>query len=152
MSFLAFSLGALTLVGGAWILFYNGAILGAVSAAYVLDGVSLFFVAWVGPHGALELPSIVFGGAAGLCLGRALLLPGPLSMGASLRRVLPSVWRMLITTALVLVAAGFVEGSFSQMSAKTVPYSLKIAVAVLLFGGLMFWLFGRRLGPREERR
>ena len=147
VSFLAFSLGALTLVGGAWILFYNGAILGAVSAAYVLDGVSLFFVAWVGPHGALELPAIVFGGAAGLCLGRALLLPGPLSVGASLRRVLPSVWRMLLATVLMLVVAGFVEGSFSQMSAKTVPYSLKITVAGLLFGGLLFWLFGRRLGP-----
>lgn len=150
VSFLAFSLGALTLVGGAWILFYNGVILGAVAAAYVLDGVSLFFVAWVGPHGALELPAIVFGGAAGLALGRALLLPGSLSVGASLRRVLPAVWRMLLATAIVLVAAGLVEGSFSQMSAKTVPYPLKIGVAALLFGGLMFWLFGRRLGPDEE--
>jgi uncharacterized membrane protein SpoIIM required for sporulation len=149
VSFLAFSLGALTLIGGAWILFYNGVILGAVSAAYVLDGVSLFFFAWVGPHGALELPAIVFGGAAGLCLGRALLLPGNLSIGASLRRALPSIWRMLVATALVLIVAGFVEGSFSQMSAKTVPYALKIAVAVLLFGGLVFWLFGQRLGPRE---
>jgi hypothetical protein len=44
-----------------------------------------------------------------------------------------------------------VEGSFSQMSAKTVPYGLKIGVAVLLFGGLVFWLFGRRLGPRQVR-
>jgi uncharacterized membrane protein SpoIIM required for sporulation len=149
VSFLAFSLGALTLVGGAWILFYNGVILGAVAAAYVMDGVSVFFFAWVGPHGALELPAIVFGGAAGLCLGRALLLPGPRSVGASLRRVLPSVWRMLLATALVLVFAGFVEGSFSQMSAKTVPYPLKIGVAVVLFGGLVFWLFGRRLGAEE---
>ncbi len=150
VSFLAFSLGALTLVGGAWILFYNGVIFGAVTAAYVLDGVSLFFFAWVGPHGALELPAIVFGGAAGLCLGRALLLPGAQSVGASLRRALPSVWRMLVATALVLIVAGFVEGSLSQMSAKTVPYSLKITVAVLLFGGLIFWLFGRRLGSEEE--
>jgi uncharacterized membrane protein SpoIIM required for sporulation len=149
VSFLAFSLGALTLVGGAWILFYNGVIVGAVSAAYVLDGVSLFLFAWVGPHGALELPAIVFSGAAGLCLGRALLLPGHLSVGASLRRVLPSVWRMLLAAALVLIVAGFVEGSLSQMSAKTVPYGLKIAVAVLLFGGLVFWLFGRRPGGGE---
>ena len=121
-----------------------------VTAAYVLDGVSLFFFAWVGPHGALELPAIVFGGAAGLCLGRALLLPGPLSVGASLRRAFPSVWRMLLATALVLVFAGFVEGSFSQMSAKTVPYPLKIGVAVVLFGGLVFWLFGRRLHIEGE--
>ena len=58
---------------------------------------------------------------------------------------------MLLATALVLVFAGFVEGSFSQMSAKTVPYPLKIGVAVLLFGGLVFWLFGRRLDTTEGR-
>jgi uncharacterized membrane protein SpoIIM required for sporulation len=145
VSFLAFSLGALTIVGGVWILFYNGVLLGAIAADYLLDGVSLFFLAWVGPHGALELPAIVFGGAAGLRLGRALLLPGPHSTGAALRRAHASVWPMLLATAIVLVAAGLVEGSFSQMSARTIPYPAKIAVASLLFGGLFAWLFGHRL-------
>lgn len=144
VSFLAFSLGALTLAGGVWLLFYNGLLLGAVAAAYLADGVSVFFVAWVGPHGALELPAIVFGGAAGLRLGRALLAPGRLSADAALRQALPSVWRMLVTVALVLVAAGVVEGSLSQMTARTIPYAAKIAVAALLFAGLVGWLFWRR--------
>ena len=146
VSFLAFSLGALTIVLGVWILFYNGVILGAVATMYVLDDVTLFFLAWVGPHGALELPAIIFSGAAGLLAGRALLLPGDLSRGASLRRVLPSVWRMIIGAALTLVVAGLIEGSFSQFSAKTVPYALKIVVAVALFSGLLTYLFLRRLG------
>jgi uncharacterized membrane protein SpoIIM required for sporulation len=148
VSFLAFSLGALTLVLGILILFYNGVILGAVGTLYVLDDVGTFFWAWVGPHGALELPAIVFGGAAGLVVGRALLMPGDLSRGASLRRVLPSVWRMMIGAALTLVLAGIIEGSFSQFSAKTIPYALKIAVALVLFIGLMASLFLRRT---EER-
>ena len=76
VSFLAFALGALTIVGGLVILFYNGAILGAVAGMYWLDGVHGFFFAWVGPHGALEIPAIVFGAAAGLRLGHALWLPG----------------------------------------------------------------------------
>lgn len=145
VAFLAFSLGALTIVLGLLILFYNGVILGAVGTLYVLDGVSVFFVAWVGPHGALELPAIVFGGAAGLVVGRALLMPGQLSRGASLRRVLPSVWRMMIGTALILVLAGIIEGSFSQFSAKTIAYELKILVAAALFLGLLTYLFLRRL-------
>jgi uncharacterized membrane protein SpoIIM required for sporulation len=140
---LTFSLGALTVVGGIWILFYNGVILGAIAAMYLLDGVSVFFFAWVGPHGALELPSIVFAGAAGLLTGRALLMPGDLTRPASVRRVLPSVWRMIIGAALTLILAGIIEGSFSQFSAKTIPYSLKIAVAVALFAGLMTYLFLR---------
>jgi len=144
VSFLAFSLGALTMVLGLVILFYNGVTLGAIAMMYILDDVPLFFFAWVGPHGALELPAIIFGGAAGLLAGRALLMPGQLSRGASLRRVLPSVWRMVIGAALVLVCAGLIEGSFSQFSAKTFPYTLKISVAIVLFAGLMSYLFVRR--------
>ena len=144
VAFLAFSLGALTIIMGLVILFYNGVILGAVATMYVLDDVSVFFFAWVGPHGALELPAIIFGGAAGLVAGRALLMPGDLTRGASLRRVLPSIWRMMIGAALVLVLAGLIEGSFSQFSAKTIPYPIKITVAALLFAGLMSYLFLRR--------
>jgi uncharacterized membrane protein SpoIIM required for sporulation len=146
VSFLAFSLGALTYVGALWLLFYNGVILGAIATLYVLDGVTTFFVAWVGPHGALELPSIIFGAAAGLLAGRALLMPGDLTRAASLRRVLPSVWRMMIGTALTLVFAGMIEGGFSQFTAKTIPYPIKISVAVLLFSALMTYLFVRRVG------
>lgn len=148
VSFLAFSLSALTIVLGVVILFYNGMILGAVGTLYVLDDVSVFFFAWVGPHGALELPAIVFGGAAGLLIGRALLMPGDLSRAAALRRVLPSVWRIVIGAAMILVLAGLIEGSFSQYSAKTIPYPVKIAVAALLFSGLTAYLFVRRT---EER-
>lgn len=144
VSFLAFALGALTIVLGLVLLFYNGVILGAVGTLYALDNVSVFFFAWVGPHGSLEIPAIIFGGAAGLIVGRALLLPGSLSRGASLRRVLPSVWRIIIGAALTLIAAGIIEGSFSQFSAKTIPYALKIAVALLLFLGLTTYLFLRR--------
>jgi uncharacterized membrane protein SpoIIM required for sporulation len=144
VSFLAFALGALTIVLGVVILFYNGVTLGAIATLYVLDDVSVFFVAWVGPHGALELPAIIFAGAAGLLAGRALLMPGHLSRAASLRRVLPSVWRMIIGCMIILVFAGIIEGSFSQFSAKTIPYALKISVAALLFLGLTSYLFLRK--------
>lgn len=145
VAFLAFSLGAVTIAGGVMLLFYNGVILGAVAAMYIVDGVPLFFFAWVGPHGALELPSIVFAGAAGLVAGRALLMPGQLSRAASMRRVLPSVWRIIIGTALTLVLAGLIEGSFSQFSSRSFPYEAKIAVAALLFIALMTYLFLRRV-------
>jgi uncharacterized membrane protein SpoIIM required for sporulation len=145
VSFLAFALGALTVAGGLLLLFYNGVVLGAVAGMYFLDGVTTFFLAWVGPHGALEIPAIVFGGAAGLRAGRALLAPGVRTQAAALRAAFPSVWRMMVATALVLVLAGLIEGGFSQFSARTFPYALKIAVAVILLAALMAWLFLRRL-------
>src|SRR4029078_3299602 len=121
VAFLAFALGALTFAGGLLLLFYNGVILGAVDGMYYLDGVSTFFFAWVGPHGSLEIPAIVFGGAAGLCAGRALLAPGSVTSAAALRASFPSVWRMMLATGLVLVLAGLIEGSFSQFSRRIFP-------------------------------
>jgi hypothetical protein len=50
----------------------------------------------------------------------------------------------------VLVAAGLVEGSFSQMTARTIPYPAKIGVAALLFTGLLLWLFGPRAAGEAE--
>ena len=144
VAFLAFSLGALTIVGAYLITFYNGVILGAVGAMYYLDGVETFFFAWVGPHGALELPAIVFGAAAGIRFGRAFLLPGAMSRASSVRAIFPSVWRMMTAAAMTLVFAGLIEGSFSQFSSKSFPYSVKIAVAIILFLSLMTYLFVRR--------
>jgi uncharacterized membrane protein SpoIIM required for sporulation len=146
VSFLGFSLAALTMVGAWLLLFYNGMLLGAIAAQYLLDDVGTFFVAWVGPHGALELPAIVFGCAAGLRLGSALLLPGEVGRAEALRRALPSVWRMMLTTALLLVLAGIIEGSFSQLSQNSVSYGVKIAVAFALFAAMVGWLFVFRRG------
>ncbi|MBW3565656.1 MAG: stage II sporulation protein M [Acidobacteria bacterium] len=145
VAFLAFSLGALTIVLGLWILFYNGVLLGAVCAMYFLDGVQIFFIAWVGPHGALELPAILFGAAAGLRLGRALLTPGEADTGTAVRRAAPNVVRMLAGAAMILVLAGLIEGGFSQFSAKSIPYAFKIGVSGALFLLLMVYLFSRHV-------
>ena len=141
VSFLVFALGALTIVGGYAMLFYNGMILGAVAAQYVQDDVTIFFLAWVGPHGALELPAIIFSGAAGLCLGRALLMPGNVTTATSVRAVMPTVRRMMLATAAILVIAGQIEGTFSQFTSRIFPYPLKIGVAGLLFILLVVYLF-----------
>jgi uncharacterized membrane protein SpoIIM required for sporulation len=144
VSFLTFAAGALTLFGGAALLFYNGVMLGAVAAQYLLDGAGVFFAAWVGPHGALELPSIVFAGAAGLLLGRTLLLPGETGRTAELREAFPTILRMLSAVALLLVFAGLIEGGFSQMSSRAIPYGLKIATGLGLFAAMFAWLFAER--------
>lgn len=150
VSFLAFGLAAVTGVGGLVLLFFNGVLLGAVAASYVLDGVTTFFVAWVGPHGALELPAIVFGGAAGFVLARAAYLPGNRTLAASLRDAVPDVARMLVAVVVQLLIAGLVEGSFSQFSRTTFSYGFKIAVAATLFSSLLLYLFMPRRDPEKR--
>ena len=141
VTFLAFAAGALTFIGAIGVLFYNGVQLGAVACMYHDDKVMTFFLAWVGPHGALELPAIVFGAAAGLRLGKAVLLPGNLTRQAAIREAFGPVWRMLCATMVMLVIAGLIEGSFSQFSTKVVSYDVKIGVAVCIFASLIAYLF-----------
>ncbi len=144
VALLSAALAATTIWLGILMMLYNGIILGAIGAQYLLDGEGLFFVAWVGPHGALEIPGLLLGAAAGFVLGRAIWLPGLIGRGASLREAAPDAWRLLVAAAVVLVAAGFVEGSFSQFSARAIPLPAKLLVAVVLHGGLLIWLFGFR--------
>ena len=105
---------------------------------------------WLGPHGALELPAIVFGGAAGLVLARATYLPGNRTLAASLREAVPDVSRMLAAVVLQLLVAGLVEGSFSQFSRSTFSYGFKIAVAATLFSSLVLYLFLPRRPPESR--
>ena len=140
-AFIVFALSAMTLVGGLYYLFWTGTWLGATACLYHDDRFAQFFYAWVGPHGALELPSIVFAGAVGLRLGRAVLMPGNLTRAAAIREAFTPVWRMICATMMMLVCAGLIEGSFSQFSSKTVPYGVKIGVAIAIFTSMVTYLF-----------
>ena len=140
VSFVAFTLSAATLFLGWLLVFYNGVLLGAVAAQYAVEGVGTFFLAWVGPHGVLELPAIVLAAAAGLRMGWAVVVPGEIGRPAAIRAAFaPAAW-LLATSVLLLVFAGIIEGSFSQFSARLVPYPWKIAAAGVLATGLLGWL------------
>lgn len=139
VAFLCFALGLTFGAGTAIVLFLNGAILGCVAVMYARDGVFLFFLSWVGPHGSLELPAIILAGMTGFMLARAELAGGR------------GVWRriaarkrdytaMLSGIALMLLVAGLIEGGFSQTHSETILH-LKVGVAAALFLALLAWLF-----------
>jgi uncharacterized membrane protein SpoIIM required for sporulation len=148
VSVLAFALGLSFGIGTAVVLFYNGVMLGSLAAMYMADGVMTFFVAWVGPHGSIELPCVIFAGTAGFLLARTQLRRGQGSVAAQIRKIRPKLIDMIIGTATLLVVAGFVEGGFSQINEPTLPYWLKTCVAVALFSSLLVYLFWIPVKPR----
>lgn len=139
VAFLCFALGLTFGVGTAIVLFANGAILGCVGAIYARDGVFLFFLSWVGPHGSLELPAIILSGMTGFMLARA-----QLSGGSGIWKRISCHKRdymsMLCGIAVMLLIAGGIEGGFSQTHSESITI-LKIIVAAALFLGLLTWLF-----------
>lgn len=151
VSFLAFVLGATFGVGTAVVLFLNGVMLGSLAVAYHGAGEGLFFWAWILPHGVPELTAVFVAGGAGLHLGRAMLL-APRAAGGPLA-ALPAAGgdavRLVLGAMPVLVVAGVIEGTVSQVHEPVLPYPLKLAFAAAVAAGLALWL---ARGGRPARR
>lgn len=140
VTFLVFALGVTFGIGTAAVLFWNGVPLGALAVQYHQSGQGLFFWAWILPHGVVELSVVVIAGAAGLLLGRGLWRPGLLSRRQALVREAKSAVRLIAGGMPLLVIAGLVEGTISQIHAPVMPYSVKLVFAATLFAALIAYL------------
>lgn len=143
VSILVLALGISYGVGSVVLLFYNGVILGAVIADYLIAGEGTFLTAWLLPHGSVEIPAILIAGQAGLMLGGAMIgWSNRLTLKMRLRKLVPDLVTLIGGVSILLVWAGIVEAFFSQDHEPVLPYVLKILVGavqlVLLFSFLGF--------------
>lgn len=148
VSILMLALGMSWGVGTIILLFYNGVILGAVAADYVMAGESTFLTGWLLPHGSIEIPAILIAGQAGLILGRALIgEKRRATMARRLREAAPDVVTLIAGVAILLIWAGVIESFFSQYHEPFMPYELKIAfgVAELLALIAFLWKAGSKV-------
>jgi uncharacterized membrane protein SpoIIM required for sporulation len=150
VALLAAALGVTFGIGTALLLFENGVLLGAVAVHYTRQGFGLFMSAWLLPHGAFEIPSILIAGQAGFYLARLLLhRREDRDVRQSMRE-----WLVLVAgLAMMLVWAGIMEAFFSQHHAPVLPYGFKVAVAIaeLVLLTIYLLLIGRRDPGGEER-
>ena len=142
VSILAMALGMSWGVGTLVLLFYNGVILGAVTADYVAAGQGKFLVGWLLPHGSIEIPAILIAGQAGLLLAHALIgWRARQSLRDRFRAAMPDLVTLMGGVAVLLVWAGIVESFFSQYHEPVMPYALKILLGLVELG-LLAWLLG----------
>lgn len=140
VTFLVFALGMTFGLGTAGVLFWNGIPIGALAAQYHRSGEALFFWAWILPHGVVELSVVRIAGAAGFVLARGLWLPGELTRQVALTREARTAVRLILGGMPMLVVAGLVEGTISQMHAPNVPYWVKLTFAGGLFLAMLAYL------------
>ena len=134
-------------IGTGVLLFYNGVVLGAVVADYLIAGEGVFLTAWLLPHGSVEIPAILLAGQGGLLLGRTLLFAsGRHSLGQRLRMIREDLVILIGGIALLLVWAGIIESFMSQYHEPILPYSVKIVFGALQLCGLFAYVgyFGRK--------
>lgn len=157
VSILAGSVAASTFgVGTANILWENGKILGALASDMASVGKLSFLLASIWPHGASELSGIVMSGAAGLCLGWALIAPGRRARGESLRVAGKDALTLLVLSVVMMLIAAPFEGFLSFN--PSAPLWVKAVVGTIMFAAwLSYWMgYGRETSdaaapPRSSR-
>jgi uncharacterized membrane protein SpoIIM required for sporulation len=140
VSFLVFALGLTFGLGTLGVLFFNGVPIGALAAQYHHDGQGLFFWAWILPHGITEMTVVCIAGGAGLIIARGLLLPGRFSRSVAVATEAKSAASLLLGGLPLLILAGVIEGTVSQMHAPTLPYAIKLMFALLVALALFAFL------------
>jgi uncharacterized membrane protein SpoIIM required for sporulation len=118
-------------------LFNNGLMLGAIAVTCRQHHMALSLWSFVAAHGALEIPSIMIAGAAGLRLAAGILFPGMLRRRAALALAGLEAVQLVAGTIPLLIIAGTLEAFLSPTHA---PIALKFAVGAILFTALTLWL------------
>ena len=116
-------------------LFFNGLMIGCVSALTAQVNLAYDLWAFVFPHGSLELPAIFFAGGAGLLLARAILIPGRYKRVAALKVYGLQAVKLLYGVIVMLVIAGIIEGFFSPQ--LWIPNEIKYLTGTIIFIALV---------------
>lgn len=147
--FAAFAMGITAGIGTLYLLFFNGLMLGTIATVCAHYHLSLSLWSFIAAHGALELPSIMLAGAAGLRLASGMLFPGMLRRKDALALAGLEAVQLVAGTIPLLTIAGTLEAFLSPTHA---PNAVKFGVGALLFAGLCLWLGegGRTPLPSQE--
>jgi len=142
-------------LGTLYVLFTNGAMVGAVFFKFIMAGHSDFVFGWLLPHGVPELSAIVLSGQAGLVLARALIGWGQrASLSQRMRAVAGPLTTLIAGVALLLVWAAALEAWLSQYHQPVLPYWAKITFGVgeliALYAFLIFAGRGRMARRESE--
>ncbi len=138
IAFRCFATGILFGLGSAFFLVYNGVVTGAIMGHVIRMGGGPNILTFVCGHAPLELFAIVISGAAGLQMGRSLVITDGRTRLGSLWAVREKILVQILGAAVMLLAAAAIEGFWSPSPA---PAELKWAV-----GGVMMVLVTLYLG------
>jgi uncharacterized membrane protein SpoIIM required for sporulation len=127
IAFQCYATGVLFGVGSLFFLLFNGAFGGAIAGYIASLGFGGTFFPFVATHSAFELTAIVLCGAAGLRIGRSVLLPGQLTRTAALQIAARETSVIVFGSAVMLLIAAVIEAFWS--SAVWVAPSAKVSLA-----------------------
>jgi uncharacterized membrane protein SpoIIM required for sporulation len=153
VSLVAFALGMTLGVGSAWLLFYNGVLAGALGAVFVEANQLTAFAVGILPHGVLEIPACLIGGAAGFILARGLIRARPWPRLEELARAGKEALLLVSGCFPLLIAAAILEAGVARAPDWFLSNGIKLGVAgvfALVFAAYTLLLgWGQSVRPAE---
>jgi uncharacterized RDD family membrane protein YckC/uncharacterized membrane protein SpoIIM required for sporulation len=134
--------GVATLLG----LLSNGVQIGAVFGYALRLGTAGTLLRFIAAHGPVELTMVCVAGAAGLCLGRAIVSPGARTRAEALRAEGARGVRLVIAASLGFLCIGTVEGFVSP--GQTFPIAVNIGLGLTLLAIFWTWVAVYGTAPR----
>jgi uncharacterized membrane protein SpoIIM required for sporulation/uncharacterized RDD family membrane protein YckC len=131
-------------VGSLVLLGYNGLTIGGAAGHFANQGLLAYLLEFILGHGLLELFAIWVAGAAGFLLGRSVVAPGDRSRGDALVLSGRTAVRMVGGAAMMLVAAGLIEGFVSASSGDV---RVRAGASALSLAFLVVYLLNGRARP-----
>jgi uncharacterized membrane protein SpoIIM required for sporulation len=132
VTFGAFAAGITAGIGTLLILVLNGVSLGGVLGLYQSKGIIKLILAFVAPHGVLELTAVCIAGGAGFLLAAALLLPGRRTRKRALIENGRRAIRLVAAASVMLLVAGTLEGFVSPIPSWTLNAKLAVSGTTLV--------------------
>ncbi len=137
VSLRAFAFGITLGIGTIYILFFNGALLGALTGLVYHFGAPMNYWSLILPHGIIELTAIFISGGAGLVIARSILIPKEYSRKHSIIKASKDAVSLMLGVALLLVVAGIIEGFFTPLDIS--PLIKLIFAAFTLIGLIIYF-------------
>jgi uncharacterized membrane protein SpoIIM required for sporulation len=136
VTLIAFALGITLGVGTVWFMFENGLIMGVLGAVFMEaernhpgHGYFLSFITGIVPHGVLEIPACLIGGAAGLLLAQGMIRARPWPRREELARLGKEAFLLVSGAIPLLVVAGLLEAGVARASDRFFSSMTKLTVA-----------------------
>ena len=148
VTFGAFALGVTAGIGSSLLLVLNGVSFGGVLGLYQSKGILSLILAFVAPHGVLELTAVCIAGGAGFLLAAALLIPGRRTRKRALVENGRRAIRLVAAATVLLLVAGTLEGFVSPI--PWWPLAAKFAVSGVTFVALVLYLSSGRQRQGSE--
>lgn len=144
VSLKAFALGITLGLGTIYVLFVNGALLGALTTIIYKYGDPINYWSLILPHGVIELTAIFIAGAAGLIIARSLLVPGELTRKHSLIKGSKTAVSLMGGVVVMLIIAGIIEGFFTPLNISE-GFKLAFAALTAVILAIYFYIPYRRV-------